>query len=342
MQGNHHMSFSIQKANFWKRISAFMFDAILAFCLMLGVGIGVSYLLDYDTKVADLKAIRAEIETEYEFEKYGLSFDISEEDYKKLDDTKKEIYDKANEAFLKEPRTGKTLRNLVVLAIANVGVSLLIADTVIYFVLPMLFKNGQTLGKKCFGLAVIRTNGVKVTPQVLLIRSVIGRFAMETIAPLTIFAMMLLGSLGFVGTITLALFAILEIGVMIYTNTNSCIHDLLSDTVVVDMSSQQIFETQEARTEYDKAEAARKAGEKENERPVATGIFAPKSAPEQRIAENNTVTETVKAETAETAKTEQAAETPATQTETPAEKTAQTTATEETSASSANEVNSAQ
>ena len=338
MQGNYYMSFSLQKANFWKRISAFMFDAILAFCLMLGVGIGVSYLLDYDTKVADLKAIRTEIETEYEFEKYGLSFDISEEDYEKLDDAKKQIYDEANKAFLQDPRSGKTLRNLFVLAIANVGVSLLIADTIIYFVVPLLFKNGQTLGKKCFGLAVVRTNGVKVTPQVLLIRSIIGRFAMETIAPLTIFAMMLLGALGFVGTITLALFAILEIGVMIYTKTNSCIHDLLSDTVVVDMASQQIFETQEARTEYDKEEAARKAGEKEDDRPVATGIFAPKSATEQHVAENNAPAETVKAEITET---EKATETQSATTSTQTTET-QTTETEETSASSVEENNSAQ
>lgn len=278
-QGTYLMSFSLQKANFWKRISAFIFDAILTFCLMLGVGIGISFFLDYDSKVADLKAVRAEIETQYEFDKYGLTFDISEEDYEKLDDAKKEIYDQANNAFLKDPRTGSAFRNLLVLAIANVGASLLVADLVIYFVVPMLFKNGQTLGKKCFGIAVVRTNGVKLTPSVLLIRSVIGQFAMETIVPLTIIAMMLLGTLGFVGTVTLFLFAALQVGVMIYTKTNSCIHDLLTDTVVVDLISQQIFENQAARTEYDKAEAARKAAEREGERPIATGIFAPKTTP---------------------------------------------------------------
>ena len=216
-------------------------------------------------------------------QKYGLSFDISEEEYEKLEDGKKQIYDEANKAFLKDPRTGTAFRNLLVLAITNVGVSLLVADVIIYFIVPLLLKNGQTLGKKCFGLAVIRTNGVKITPPVLLIRSIIGQFAMETIVPLTIVAMMLLGSLGFVGTISLVLFAVLEIGVMIYTKTNSSIHDLLTDSVVVDMSSQQIFETQEERTEYDKAEAARKAAEQEGEKVIATGIFAPRTQPAQPV-----------------------------------------------------------
>lgn len=281
MQGIHFMSFSLQKANFWKRISAFIFDAILAFCLILGVGIGVSFLLDYDTKVDTLKAVRTEIETQFEFDKYGLSFDLSEEEYKKLDDATKQIYDDANKAFLQDERTGASFRELMLLAILNVAVSVFVADLVIYFVVPILFKNGQTLGKKCFGLAVIRSSGVKVSKPILLIRSMIGRFAMETMVPLTIVSMILLGMLGAVGIITLVLFAGLEIGVFLATKTNSCIHDLVSDTVVVDMSSQQIFETVEERIAYDEEQAAIKAAEAENGgRPVATGVFAPKAAEE--------------------------------------------------------------
>ena len=53
----------------------------------------------------------------------------------------------------------------------------------------------------------------------------------------------------------------LEIGVMISSHTNSSIHDLLSDTVVVDLASQEIFENYDALIEHEKAEAARKANE---------------------------------------------------------------------------------
>ena len=56
--------------------------------------------------------------------------------------------------------------------------------------------------------------------------------------------------LNIVGIIVLALFFILQIGVMIATQTNSSIHDLLSDTVVVDFASQQIFDSEEELIAY--------------------------------------------------------------------------------------------
>ena len=40
-------------------------------------------------------------------------------------------------------------------------------------------------------------------------------------------------------------YGILQVAMLIVTKTNSSIHDLLADTVVVDYVSQQIFETQE-------------------------------------------------------------------------------------------------
>ncbi len=275
------MTITLQKANLWKRISAWLFDAVLTFCLMLGVAIGVSYMLDYDSKVAVIKDVRSDIETQFEFDKYELSFDISEEEYEKLDDAKKQIYDEANKAFLQDGRTVVALRELLILVLCNVAVSLLVADLVIYFVIPLLFKNGQTLGKKCFGLGVVRSNCTKVTPPVLLVRALVGRYAMETIVPLTIAGMMLLGILGIVGTITLLLLFMLEIVVMIKTSTNSCVHDLLTDTVVVDTSSQMIFENKDALYEYVRAEEAKKAAEAEQDRPVATGVFAPKHTDDQ-------------------------------------------------------------
>ena len=89
---------------------------------------------------------------------------------------------------------------------------------------------------------------------------------------------MLLRFLGIVGTITLILLLILEVVVLLVTKTNSSIHDLLSDSVVVDAHSQKIFDSLEQLAEYEAAEAARAAAEAEGERkPIATGIFAPRA-----------------------------------------------------------------
>ena len=50
---------------------------------------------------------------------------------------------------------------------------------------------------------------------------------------------------------------------MIATKTNSSIHDLLTDTAVVDFASQLIFETEEARISYIEEMQRLEAAEKE-------------------------------------------------------------------------------
>jgi uncharacterized RDD family membrane protein YckC len=128
-----------------------------------------------------------------------------------------------------------------------------------HFVLPLILKNGQTLGKKTFGLGVIRTNGVKIFPMQLFIRSVVGIFAIETIA--VAFLLLIYP----VGVVAAVLVQALQVGVMIKTPTNSSIHDLLADTAVIDFASQHIFETEAeradfiARQEQEEAEAQKNA-----------------------------------------------------------------------------------
>ena len=291
------MSFSLQKANFWKRISAFMFDGVLLFVLALAFLIGFNAAFRVDAKIDKLEAYRTQYATEY-----GIDLDIKQEDYDKFTDEEKKAYDetylKVNEAMSKDEAIMELNGNIITLVATSISLGLLLATATLYFVVPLCFKQGRTLGKKIFGLAVVRTNGVKLTNPILFARSLIGFYAIELMFPLILTALTLLGVLGAIGFITIGLFFILQIGVMLYTKkTNSCIHDLLTDSVVVDMASQQIFETQEERTEFDKAEAARKAAEKENGgAPIATGIFAPKfafkPAPVQTAEEVKSVEET--------------------------------------------------
>ena len=126
-----------------------------------------------------------------------------------------------------------------------------------YFVVPLFFGYGRTMGKRIFGLAVIRTNCVKVTAPVLFIRTVVGMFAIETMMPLALLIMIYFNMMGIVGLITIGLLGILQVWVLISTKTNSSIHDLLTDTAVVEFMSQQIFDTQEDLLHYVQEEHAK-------------------------------------------------------------------------------------
>ncbi len=253
------MAISIQKANFWKRISAYLLDFILAVILTVGFGAILSAVVNYNSHLEKYD----EIQQAY-IEKYGLDLELTDEEYEQLTDEQKQPYLDADEALRADPEAKKEMMLIMLLSLVIISISLLLSTIVIHVVVPLLFKNGQTLGKKVFGLAVVRSNSVKVSSLVLIIRAVLGLYTIETMFPVMLVLMILFGLLGDVGTITIGLFFVLQTCVIAFTQNRSSIHDLLSDTVVVDFSSQRIFESQEALIEYKQQLHAEEVAKAEN------------------------------------------------------------------------------
>ena len=254
------MAIRLQKADLWKRISAYLLDVLIIFIVAVASTLVFMSAFKYDsylTKLADKQAA-------YELE-YGIDLNISQEDYNNLSPADKQAYDEKytalNDALTKDKEVAQLYTGIATVCIVSIALGLLVANGIVYFAIPLFFKNGQTLGKKCFGLAVVRSNAVKISTPVLFARTFIGQYAIETLFPMFLLVMTVLGFLGTVGLVTLGMFVVLEVIVMIMSHTNSTIHDLLSDTVVVDLASQEIFQSYEALVEHQKAEAAKKASE---------------------------------------------------------------------------------
>lgn len=231
------MRFEIQRADFWKRISAFLFDLIMIGIVIVGAATVMSAIFKYDEHS---KAVEM-IENEY-VEKYGIKTDISAEEFEALSDEEKAKYDACEAERQKDPDLIYGYNLLMTTAIAITSVSLLIGFVIMEFIVPIFFKNGQTLGKKAFGLGVVHTNGVRLKGQAHFIRVIVGKCVIEAMVPVYIVLMILFGNLGIVGTVVLVLMLILQIFTIASTGTRSAIHDLVSDTVVVDLNSQLIFE----------------------------------------------------------------------------------------------------
>ena len=234
------MTISIQKANFWKRISAFLFDIIVAGMLAFGFAAGITALCGYDEKANTVNEYYAKYESIY-----GIDFDISEEDYNALSAAEQAVYTEAQKALYDDPGFQKAYEDVFLLTMIMYGGGILLAYLLWYFVVPLFFGYGQTLGKKLFGLAVMRTNCVKASQPVLFIRTVVGLFAIETLFPLSMLVMIWFNLMDVIGLITIGLLLVLQVVMLIITSTNSSIHDLLTDTVVIDFASQQIFDTQD-------------------------------------------------------------------------------------------------
>lgn len=251
------MIYDLQKANIWKRASAYIFDFILLGILAVGIGFLLSLVLGYDTQIENME--KAYIKYE---EKYSIDLNISTEEYEKLSEEEKAVYETANKDFSSDPEITRLYSLLVNLTLIIVTFGILISYLLLEVLVPLLFKNGQTVGKKVFGVAVMRADGVKLSFPLLFIRTVLGKFTIETMFPLLLLMMVFVGALDVVGVVVVLLLGILQIVALIASRTNSAIHDLISGTVTVDLASQMIFDTPEALIEYKKkvhAESAEKA-----------------------------------------------------------------------------------
>lgn len=245
------MIYDLQKASMWKRISAFLFDAILLAILAVGLSALLSTIFGYHNQTEALNEHYKKYESEY-----GVSFDITLEEYEALSAEQKAQYELANKAWSTDPDVAYTFTLVLNLTLLITSFSILLAYLLLELFVPMLFKNGQTLGKKIFGIALMQTNGVKIRTAPLFIRTVLGKYTIETMIPVFIFIMLYFNIVGIVQLAILALIFLLQIVFLVTTGTNSAIHDKLANTVVVDMASQMIFDSEEDLLAYKKKKQA--------------------------------------------------------------------------------------
>lgn len=237
----------LQRASVWKRISAALLDFILLCIVAVGVGVALSYVLGYNEYNQTMLDGYAKYEAEY-----GVVFDISYEEYEALSEEARANYDTAFETLSKDEDVVGAYTMMLSLTLLIVSLGLFFAYIILEFIVPKLFGNGQTVGKKIFGLALMRTNGVKINSVCLFIRTILGKYTIETMIPVLIGIMIYFNTIGIVGPVILFLILVMELILLFTTHNRSLIHDLLASTVTVDMASQMIFDSEEALLEYRK------------------------------------------------------------------------------------------
>ena len=237
----------LQKASLWKRMSAYLFDIIILAVVSIGAVSALSAAFGYDGYSEKMTQYYEQYE-----EQYGVDFDISAEDFEKLTEEEKNKYHEADDAMNNDGEVIKAYRMMFNLSILIVSLGLFIGFFILEFIIPAFLGNGQTLGKKIFGVAVMRTNSVKITTPILFIRAILGKYTIETMVPAFLLFMIFFGVLGFVGMLVIFAILLLNLILVFATRTSSTIHDLLSDSVVVDMASQRIFDSYDSMIEYKK------------------------------------------------------------------------------------------
>lgn len=241
------MSTDLRKANFTKRIAAALLDFILLAVLASGAATLLAITFGYGTHADTIEARQKHFESQY-----GIKFEITQEEYDALSEDARKNYDDAFQALIEDEAFLRAYNMQTSLTMLITTFSVLIGVVAVEFVIPLFLKNGQTVGKKVFGIALVRTDGVQISPLQLFIRAILGKFTIELMIPIYAVLMIFFNA---ANIFTLAIMAGLLLGQLVCvaaTRTNSPIHDLLAGTAAVDMSTQMIFKSREDLLEYTK------------------------------------------------------------------------------------------
>ena len=231
------MIYDFQKASLLKRISAFLLDFILVTIIATFIAWIISLITHYSDLVTEFQGYY----TQYE-EMYGVTL-TNESVYAGYTDAQKETVQQAFDAMNADQNVIRCWGLVSTLPIVMVSVGLLISTLLVEFVMPIILKNGQTIGKKVFKLGVVNPNGVLCTNFQLCTRALLGKCVVEYMIPGIVIVMMAFGTLGFVGPIILLILLAAQ-GIIFLTNLNRpFFHDLISNTLVCDLSTQKTFKT---------------------------------------------------------------------------------------------------
>jgi uncharacterized RDD family membrane protein YckC len=237
----------VQRASVFKRISAGIFDFIITSTLIVAITLLLSAILGYDGYKTRLDGFYAKYEEQFE-----IKFDMTEEERAAMTDDDRKRYDEAYEALISDSDAMYTYNMIISLTLLITSIGILFGILITEFILPLIFGNGQTLGKKIFGVGLMRTDGVKVSTVMMFVRAILGKYTLETMIPVLIVLMLIFNMIGIEGTVVLGGILLLQLILICATKNRTLVHDLLAYTVAVDVASQRIFESPEALLEYKK------------------------------------------------------------------------------------------
>lgn len=267
--------FELKKIGIVKRASAWLLDAILLAVLTTGFMWIISLICRYEEQSAVLTQYNNELNDFQDTygksiaEHYGFTYKEEEDGALSISkdgeaaawedilrellasEGKDEAVENAYNAYSALPieEFSAQYRRVSSMLFMMVSLGLLLAYMVLEFVVPLILKNGQTVGKKVFGICLVRPDCVKMPASALFARTLIGKYAIETMFPVLLIFLFFFGGLGILAIVLLAALLVLNAVLFFATKNRTPIHDILVSTVAADIKLQMIYESVEERNE---------------------------------------------------------------------------------------------
>lgn len=226
------MGYDFQKAGMGKRLCAWLLDGVFVIVLVAAIASLLASAMGFDEYSTQVNDAYGRYEAEY-----GVSFDASQEEYLTWTEEEQQAFDKAYQALIDDQEAMYAYNMMVSLSMAIAGISVFVAVMGVEFVVPVLFKEGRTLGKRLFGVCVIGAGGRKITTLQLLVRALLGKFAVGTMIPVFLVLMVFWGIMGLGGILIMLVLLLAQLVIPFASRRNAALHDLFAGTVVADHAS---------------------------------------------------------------------------------------------------------
>ena len=259
--------YGIYNAKLFNRIAAFLVDCIIILVVFVAVDLVATQKIA--NKVWGYDNLMDQYE-QYQID-YGIAYFDTDGNlvYNNVDSS-------VTEAFQNDQAVQKVASQISWISVMVISINLFVGELIAFLILPLIFKNGKTVGKLLMHMGLATNQGVRIKFWQLLARFLIGIFAVETVLSLEFIYL-----LGIPVPIPLVGSAI----VMFATKRHQALHDLIAGTQVVDTDKTIILDSLSEREAHAAEYAQEKAQEEQERRQKARiesqnteiGLYMPKN-----------------------------------------------------------------
>lgn len=218
----------MEKHPFMKRAFAGAIDVLLIAILTVFIAMPMSSLTGYKQARADVDSMLSSME-----QAYGVRFNLTPQELQNLTEEQSRQYEAAFARFAGSEEDVKNYNRMVLGSYMTVLGSVLVAVLILELGIPLILKNGQTLGKKLMGLVVIKMEGSPADALGIIARAVLGKYLVEIAVPVFTILAIYNGNAGGRSSLMIMGLFLVQAACMGLTKERRLIHDFLSGTRVV-------------------------------------------------------------------------------------------------------------
>lgn len=236
--------FKVCKPKTIHRLAAFLIDAIVFVILFTGVLYLISLIMDFDAHYALLQE---------EYKKVGyLIFNEEKEKWEFLTSTAPN-YEEVTKLVTENKVIMEELFFVNSFSVKSPLIAIAIVLLVVEFIIPLILRNGQTIGMKVFSIGLISNTGIAISPIQLFARCFIGKMAVLGIIPaLGILYIFLNYSGGLLGSLIVLVIYGINLFLLIRSKNNTGIQDLIANVIPVDAKETIFYRTMKEFNEANK------------------------------------------------------------------------------------------